>query len=216
MQRLGGGEFYLFAHEHGGIGQGQAESLCRLLEVQPYIRKCGWSYGHGEGGICLSDVYTHNYRHGLNLTDMMCDALGLGRTPREEPWLTVPEPRSVAPVVINRCPRWHNGRFPWQRVVAAYGRDAIFVGHLSEFEEFVFRFGYLSYYYTPTYLEAARVIAGAQLFIGNQSSMAAIAEGIKAPMVLETLPRESWWWNCHWERSGKIHGYDEHVELPPL
>jgi hypothetical protein len=55
-------------------------------------------------------------RHGLNLSDMLSDMLGIPHTFRTEPWLSVPEKKEVALVVIHRSPRYHVEDFPWRPV----------------------------------------------------------------------------------------------------
>jgi ADP-heptose:LPS heptosyltransferase len=49
---------------------------------------------------------------------------------------------------------------------------------------------------TPTLLDVARVIAGCKLFVGNQSSPRAIAEGLKIPVVVEKGRHNQ----CHFAR----------------
>ena len=76
--------------------------------------------------------------------------------------------------------------FPWRKVVETYGDRASFVGTEKEWRDFCFSFGNVARIPTKTMLDLARVIAGAKMFIGNQSAPAAIAEGLKKPLILET------------------------------
>ncbi len=214
FKQLGGGEFYLYRRPDMRLNQELGDSLLTLLECQPYIKKCGW--GSATPGAIDFHAVRHHWRNNLNLTDMACRWLGLPYPDRNEPWLTVPNPKQVARVIINRCPRWHNDAFPWKRVVEKYGPEAVFIGLKSEWIDFVDRFGMVSYYYTPSLLCAAEVIKGGEWFIGNQSACHWIAEGTKTNTVLETMPRHSDSWNCHFERANKIHGYDASIELPDL
>jgi Macrocin-O-methyltransferase (TylF) len=215
VKDLGGGEFYLNANGHPDfrMPRERIESLLTLIRAQPYITRAGVC--ETPVGIDL-DRWRHNWRHGLNLSDMVSAMLGIPHTSRAEPWLSVPEKKEVAAVVIHRSPRYRVDAFPWRSVVEQYGREAVFVGEETEHRDFTERYGHVSYYRTRTYLELAEVIAGAVLFAGNQSSPAAVAEGLKANKILETVPRDHWAWNCHWERPGVIHGDGEVVELPPL
>jgi hypothetical protein len=215
VRDLGGGEFYLNVNgpPNFRMSRERIESLLTLIRVQPYIMKAGVC--EAPVGINL-DRWQENWRHGLNLSDMVSDMLGIPYTSRTEPWLSIPEKREIAPVVIHRSTRYHAEDFPWLRVVETYGDDAVFVGEEVEHRDFTARYGRVRYYETHTFLELAQVIAGAILFVGNQSSPAAVAEGLKAKKILETVPRDHWAWNCHWERPGVIHGYDASVELPPL
>ena len=89
----------------------------------------------------------------------------------------------------------------------------VFVGSPDEHFAFQQYAGPVSYHHTPDYLELAQVIAGADLFIGNQSSPFWVAEGLKAPTVLEVCLYCS---NCHFDRDRVIYGRDRTVDLPDL
>lgn len=215
VRDLGGGEFYLNANGFPDFRfpRDRIESLLTLIAVQPYVTRAGLC--ESPVGINLDRWHAH-WRHGLNLSDMVSAMLGIPATSRTEPWLSVAETREVAPVIIHRSPRYHVEDFPWGCVVETYGRDAVFVGEEAEHRDFTARYGDVRYHRTHTYRELAEVIAGALLFVGNQSSPAAVAEGLKVNKILETVPRDHWAWNCHWERPGVIHGESAAVELPPL
>lgn len=209
----GGGEFYLnvSAHPHWRMPLGKCHSLLTLIGAQPYISKadvCDGVTGHDY------DNWRRNWRNGLNLADMHSAFLGVDHTPRNLPWLFVPRVNRVAKVVIHRSPRYHNDAFPWRRLVERYGRDLVFVGDWSEHAEFCWNYGPVSYHHTRTYLELAEVIAGALLFCGNQSSPQWVAQGLRMPIIQETVPRSCWAWNCHWDRTGMQCVDSEHVELP--
>jgi hypothetical protein len=57
------------------------------------------------------------------------------------------------------------------------------------------------------------VIAGSRLFVGNQSCPAAIAEGLKRPMILEVYPALP---NCCFERPDRINAWDGAIQLPAV
>ena len=71
----------------------------------------------------------------------------------------------------------------------------------------------MAFHPTRDLLQAAEVIAGAELFIGNQSCPRAIAEGLKVAVVQETDRSRD---NCHWERPNAWYGYRSCVHLPDL
>jgi hypothetical protein len=73
--------------------------------------------------------------------------------------------------------------------------------------------GEVPHYKTKTLLEAARVIAGADLYVGNQTATHAIAEGLKKRIILEVWPEGP---NCIVHRPGVVHGWDQYVKLPEL
>ena len=95
-----------------------------------------------------------------------------------EPWLSVtPEPYTSGCIVVNRSARYHNHFFPWRELTEAFRDKMIFIGLPGEHNAFCEEFGRVGYFPTKTLLEVAQAIAGSELFIGNQSSCNAIAEG---------------------------------------
>lgn len=108
-----------------------------------------------------------------------------------EPWLTgiAPDPRSKGKVVIHRSPRYHNAYFRWNAVVHHYGPDRIiFLGTQEEHARFCQSYGQVPHIPTKDLLEMAQLIAGSDLFMGNQSVGLAIAEGMKHPRAVELCP----------------------------
>ena len=194
-------EFYINskAHDHWRIQPQVAQSLLRLLEVQPYISKCGIC--DGNAGLFDLDGWRINWRSFRNLSDMQSEFLGLPHVNRETKWLFVPKPQKVARVIVARSPRYHNPLFPWRQLLDRYGKEAVFVGSHDEYCAFVEKFGAISYWRTPTYLDLAEVIEGAELCIVNQSSPNWICEALKRPKILESVPRDHWAWNCEVIRS---------------
>ena len=89
-------------------------------------------------------------------------------------WLDV-TPDRQATIVINRSARYRNPFFPWEELVATFGKDMLFIGLPSEYWDFCLSFGEVEYLHTKNLLEAAQMIAGSELFIGNQSSCNAIS-----------------------------------------
>ena len=181
----------------------KTRSLLTLIDAQPYIAKTGIRDDYI--GIDLDNLFRHPWLNGMNLSDIVHTRLKMEHTSREDPWLFNVEPNRVARVVIHRSPRYHVKDFPWQKVLQKYGADIIFVGHWSEHAAFVQAFGPVAFYHTKTYMDLARVIQGAVLFVGNQSSPAAVAQGLRQNMVQETVERwgpDGWAWNCHWSRKG--------------
>jgi hypothetical protein len=102
-----------------------------------------------------------------------------------EPWLAVSEVKKGQRVILNRTQRYHNDFFPWQEITASVF-NLFFIGTNGELADFIQAFGKIEGLPTPTLLDAARVIAGSKLFIGNQSVCFAIAEGLKHPRIQET------------------------------
>lgn len=117
----------------------------------------------------------------------------------EKPWISVDEPIRLdgKSVVISRTVRYHNQRFNWREIMRRYGSRSVFVGTESEWNHFCREFGPIDYHKTENLLDVAKIIAGAKLFIGNQSCPYAIAEGMKQNAILEVAPQAP---NCMFER----------------
>lgn len=108
----------------------------------------------------------------------------------ERPWLTVtPSKATKGLAVVARSARYHNPHFPWQKIVDKLGSKIRFVGISEEYEDFCSKFGEVEHLPTANLLEVAQAIAGSDLFIGNQSSPGAVAEGLKHPRIQETSLR---------------------------
>ena len=118
------------------------------------------------------------------------------------PWLKTHKRLRSAPIIINRSARYHNMFFPWRELVEAFAKDMAFIGHPNEHEAFRQEFGYVRYLPTETLLEAAEAIAESELFIGNQSSCCAIAEGLKHNLIQETDLSSP---DCIYPRDNAIH-----------
>jgi hypothetical protein len=72
------------------------------------------------------------------------------------------------------------------------------------------------YAITNDYLELAKLIAGADLFIGNQSSPMGLAIGLGVPFIQETC---LWTPDCLYPRKDGTYCYDggiSHFEIPPF
>jgi SAM-dependent methyltransferase len=129
--------------------------------------------------------------------------------------LTVDRPEHIPgkPVLIHRSPRWQNPVFPWRKVLDLHGSRCIFVGLPSEHEAFVKEFGPVPFRPTKNFLELARLIAGCELYIGNQSAPYAIAEAMKHNAVLEVWPEGP---NCIFYRENVIHCDTADVYIPAI
>ncbi len=113
--------------------------------------------------------------------------IGKGFT-SHEPWLygVKPDSRSNGRVVVNLTGRYRNPHFDWRQVVAHYGGRILFVGLPIEHEGFCKAYGHVDHCPTNDLLEVARLIAGSELFMGNQSCAYACAEGLKHRSIQET------------------------------
>jgi hypothetical protein len=218
VRAAGGGRLYLY-HQHGktwhGMGADKAASLRSLLLLQPYVEDvvfCPDGHPPGAADHDLNGFRDHG-RPGRNLADMHLATHGLGPEHRDARWLVVDRPVAAQAVVFARSARCRNEAFPWRRVWEAYRGAAGFVGTAEEHEDFCRSVGPVPRIATANLLELARVIAGSQLFVGNQSCPAAVAEGLKHTLVLEVYPPLP---NCCFERAGRINAWDDHFTPPDL
>lgn len=155
----------------------------------------------------------------VSLVDWMLRTHNVPMTAKDEAWISV-EMKPVAPVVISRSGQdrkkeyqYHNARFPWAKVAKKYAGNTVFIGTSREHELFAAVHGDVTHYPTADLYDAAKVIAGCELFIGNQSAPHALAEAMKKRVVLEVWPEGP---NCLFHRPGVTHGWDETVLLPEL
>lgn len=136
-----------------------------------------------------------------------------GNITGKERWLfsVDPSPLTQDRVVINRTGRYRNGYFPWNEIVNFYGDRLIFVGLPHEYRDFCGEFGMVEFRRTSNMLEVAELIAGSLLFIGNQSSANAVAEGLKHNLIQETSLQIP---DCIFKRGNAQHVYDGSCVLP--
>lgn len=101
------------------------------------------------------------------------------------PWLTVsPSLNSAGMTVLARSPRYHNLAFDWRAVLAARPRS-VFIGMEEEARQFIQFHGSIYHARTANLLHAAQLIAGSELFVGNQSCPCWLAIGLGHPLIQE-------------------------------
>lgn len=208
----GGGELFLARSTFTRVKTDQStfDDMAPLLQAQPYIT--GVDLYQGQAVAFDLDLFRTVGGAMENIAVRHLRAFGLPETEADTAWLAV-GPEKVAPVVINRTARYQNVQFPWQEVVDKYGKDCVFVGLEEEHAAFCAKFGEIQYWHTQHILRLAQVIAGADLFIGNQSLACAIAEGLKKPIIQEVsldLP------NCMFKRKCFQAVCDSRAILPDL
>jgi len=177
---LGGGEYLL--------RDDQIAKLGRLFEVQPYmtVRR-------------ITDIEWKNIEvtHNLDLfrgtisaesiAEMHLGAFNV-KFDLSQPWLfNIPE-NKIAKIVINDTgmQRFPGRTIDWN-LLKGYEKDCIFIGYKdSDYGAFIKnRKLNIEHYSTADLFEVAKVIAGCNLFIGNQSSAYTIAEGLKKTLAID-------------------------------
>lgn len=196
---LGGGVFYLSPDNKHPWPKGTRErpspgwagNLLQLIRHQPYI----WAADYTEEMPVNTTVdlnrFREFYRTGgadnwTSLFRLHLKTFGVDY-PENRPWLYA-SPVATRPIVVSRSHRYRTEWFPWERLINQYGKDMIFVGTGEEYFNFMglvkvpVRIPRIE---TPTLYDVAQVIAGAKVFIGNQSAPMAIALGLNKPVLQE-------------------------------
>lgn len=202
--------------------------LEKILQAQPYITTVlPWRgekthYNLNDFRAKLHKALRVGAGKNKSLADWFIETHNVPPDCKDAPWLTL-EPNRVARVVFNRSganrPRqhiYHNAAFPWPRVIQKYKGKSVFIGLPDEYEEFQSFFiepNDVPFFPTRDLFEASRVIAGCDLFVGNQSVALWVAEGLKKDIVLEVWREGP---NSNSERVGFTQGWDNKVVLPEL
>ena len=180
VMQLGGGDFYLLKYQYSAIGE--------LLERQPYIKnvipieedkwdklvpKYNLDLFRKDNDISIIKMHLKTFNIDFDL---------------EQPWLFNIEPLSISKIVIHDTSIGTSPGYTvnWE-LLRGREKDCIFVSYSDgEYENFVSHRKLNIARYKPKNLyEVARVIAGSQLFVCNQSCPYTIAEGLKVPLVLD-------------------------------
>jgi hypothetical protein len=164
-----------------------------LADAQPYIEECriltpqdhvDWA----SGGFRGSGLHSRTASLFQAQLSHLVHTKGFGQTitPLLK-WLHVePSQESRGRIICARSGRYRNGSFPWKQIVQHYGDRLLFIGLKHEHAEFCSHWGMVEYRPVNDLLEMAQIIAGSELFIGNQSSPMAVAEGLKHRTIQET------------------------------
>ena len=205
VKHFGGGEFYLHLNQIDWIGQyyygsppnpfhqgrmtqQDFEYMKSFINAQEYITKFDVMTNQTEITHNLDRFRVPFVGHPGNYVDIYSSVFNLtaeqANAARTTPWLTVPNPRVIEgrTIVVNRTSRWTPPQLSplWAEWKASgIEQKAVFVGLPDEYEAFKLTVGWdIPHVVTPTMLDLAEVIAGAEAFIGNQSQCLALAIGL--------------------------------------
>lgn len=209
----GGGHLYL-RHKPGKTSHGMSADKCNrikpLLLAQSYIHSVTYNDKAPESTL---DGFRDHHKAG-NLADMHLSSQGLSWEERVTAWLTV-TPHPKYEVIFVRTTRYNNPGFDWGRIYRKYRDKAVFFGFEKEHAIFERDVGRIPWIDETNFLTIAEYIAGASLYVGNYTSLSAIAEGLKHPrMILEVYPQQHHL--AIFERFGCILGWDHKIELPDI
>jgi hypothetical protein len=120
----------------------------------------------------------------VNLPQCHWEIAGLpGRADVNTPSLQGIEPKPLAEIVISKTSR-HQGTLNWLGL-KEYASRAVFVGLPEEWSTFRDNYFDVSFYQVSGLLEFAQVVAGAKLYVGNQSFGLALADAMLIPRIAE-------------------------------
>lgn len=195
FKAMGGGHVVLYRGEdvREPFTPERAANLARLLETQPYVDGVSFAERRPRRADLDSAAWRATYDGFANLAYDQARAYGIDPGVCDEPWLSVdPAPvrqgGKIIPVVVCRSHRYRQPDFPWPELADRFRDRAVVVGSKSEAEELLYCYGFRRHVETRTLLDVARVIAGAELVITNQTCAYAIARGLGKRVALERWP----------------------------
>lgn len=166
------------------MDQNNANMLLPLLNVQNGVSG-SWVPSHAPDGLRLDMAVRRFYRQGYNLCDIHNNYVGHDHWHSEHPWFCVDKPDYRYRIVVARSARYRNPTYPWREFYRNFKDRACFVGVKWEHEDFEREVGKIPHVPTESLLDVARLMAGADLVLANQSCPRAVAEGLKTPIIVE-------------------------------
>lgn len=120
----------------------------------------------------------------VNLPQFHWESVGLpGKANLDVRWLNGIPQKSIAEVVICKTGR-QSGKLDWP-LLNGYQNRMVFVGLEQEWQAFRRAYFNVEFYKASSLLDLAQVIAGAKLYVGNQSFGLALADAMLVPRVAE-------------------------------
>jgi hypothetical protein len=152
---------------------------------QPYVHGVEWNSSLDGVTHDVSRFRMMPPREDESLLDWQARYLGVSAS--HEPWLSACGSWAErGQVFFARSSRYHNGVFPWARLVGRYPK-ARFIGTAHEHAEFQRQFRCrLAHPQTASLLDVANLMACAELVAANQSCPFWIAAGLGVPVIQET------------------------------
>lgn len=189
-----------------------------LLLKQPLIESVNFADRIPDGAINLNNfrkTWFNPRKRSTRLFECYAEHFQRGALSETRKWITVDPIRDAdRPVVVARSARYRNDAFPWDQVASEYRSRLRFVGLPEEFQEWESTFhGDARYIPVNNALEMARVIAGSELFIGNQSFPMALALSLNVPVIQETCVRTP---DCVFHRKNFTSFISGELKLHPL
>lgn len=167
-----------------------------LLRLQPYLLSVDW---YDEENKPVPDINFTQFRQawgqGRTITDKHAAFAGLNPSDvdTETPWLTIPPSEKHGKIVIVRSARYA-GALHYFRIWAAKHQDSMYLGQRDEYDIFCYNNtpwasprrdrAMIPLRVPQDAVEAAQLIAGSRLYVGNPTCLTWLAEGVKHPNML--------------------------------
>ncbi len=160
-------------------------SLLPLLSSQSYI-SCAEAYANQEIDFQLDDFRNTGFNLGVGHIGRWYNYCFLCNPDLSKPFLEAePSDRFKGKIICNRTQRYRNGGISYHFLKGR--NDVVFFGLPEEYRDFAGQAGPVEYVQFSSFLDIAKTIAGCRFFIGNQSSLFAVAESLKVPRILEVF-----------------------------
>lgn len=189
IRHLGGGKVVFTQGRNPRPFAAGAKALENLLLAQDYIKAVEWKKTPGIPDYDFTMFRYNQKRDNRSLAHEQSSHIGV-TNPDMRPWLAaMPSPISKGRVIVSRSARYQNKAFPWKKVGEHYGEKLAFIGHEDEHRALQAELGRrLERYVVRDFMDIAELIAGSELFIGNQSSPCWVAMALGHPLIQETNP----------------------------
>ncbi len=164
-----------------------AQMLLPLLRSQPYIHSATWAERPTGATHELIHWRKQFYKPNQTLAQSQADSLGL-KYLDHSPWLDIePNPIANGKVIICRTKRYNNPRFPWRTVLQRFKNNHLFVGLDDERHQLEIMGGgvRIQHHRIKDFLEFARLIAGSECLITNQTCAWWLGAGMGHPVIQE-------------------------------
>lgn len=186
MRQVGGGDLILTDTQGIRPMSNRMHLIGPLLEAVPYVKSYRFEAKPGAVTHDFSKFRVGYNRH-RTLTESQAEYVKVPAV-QWKPWLSVePNAYTKGRIVVARSPRYHNPLFPWPKIAKAHKDRIAFIGLADEHAAFEAETKVkVERLQTANMLEMSQMIAGSDLFIGNQSSPCWLAMAMGHPLVQET------------------------------
>jgi hypothetical protein len=189
IRAMGGGKLIIT-----NFHKQRADSVRKLIEVQPYITSVEWSELKPSYAYDL-DKFRQHAGHHSNLVEAHYKGQGIDIDNWQDGWLTLPEDvniiNGVRYSIINRTTNYADPNFDWSKEVEyleTISDVVYFIGYPEEYLLFQDKFKTNAKYFPCDFLEGAYLIKNAVMFTGCYSAWSTIAMGLGINYRMEQAP----------------------------